>query len=460
MQRVRWWLVVAVWIAVAPAFGADGWAPAQRLDAYFDALAKHDLTSGSIAISEGGELRYQRTIGFARIENGKRDPADKVTRYRVGSVSKLFTAVLVMQLVEGGRVMLDSPLAEFYPDLPNALKLTYRDLLKHRSGLVDYTDEPTFDSWRTTPRTHEQMLDLITAGGNSFAPRERVEYNDSNYLLLGYTLEKVYSRSYGEIVRRQISNKLGLARTYLAGTGSAALESFSYQPNLDGSWGQVRDTDPSVLGGAAGMVSTASDLVRFMDALFTRRLVTEQSLTSMLNQDDGVGMGLWRYDIAGQEGYGHRGRTEGYRACVYHFPQRRLSIAYTSNASMLPIDELVDEVLMTIFDRAHVPPPLEPVKLTARQQADYLGTWASVDGSPRRTPFRSFRAPGHPIYLRMLAGTDTPVLRMMDHTYTLIPFGSDEFLSRELGLFLRFYPRSGEMVIRGPDWANYLKRSE
>jgi hypothetical protein len=60
----------------------------------------------------------------------------------------------------------------------------------------------------------------------------------------------------------------------------------------------------------------------------------------------------------------------------------------------------------------------------------------------------------------MLAGTDTPVLRMMDHTYTLIPFGSDEFLSRELGLFLRFYPRSGEMVIRGPDWANYLKRSE
>jgi D-alanyl-D-alanine carboxypeptidase len=460
MHRLREWLIVAACMVAAPVFGADGWAPAKKLDAYFDALAKNDLTSGSIAISENGVVRYQRTLGFARLDHGRPEPADEVTRYRVGSVTKLFTAVLVMQLVEKASIMLDSRVAEFYPDLPNALKLTYRDLMKHRSGLVDYTDEPTFNTWRTTPRTHEQMLDVIATGGASFTPRERVEYNNSNYLVLGYMLEKVYGRSYGEIVRRQISDKLGLQRTYLAGTGKASLESLSYQPNLNGSWGQVADSDPSIHGGAAGMVSTSLDLVRFIDALFAGKLVTQQSLTSMLNQDDDSGMGLWVYDVAGQSGFGHRGRIEGFRACVYHFPQRKLSIAVTTNASLLPIDELVDEVLATLFERGHQPPALVPVKLTARQQAEYIGTWSSADGAPRRSPFRSFRAAAHPIHLRILAATDTPVLRMMDHAYPLVAFGNDEFLSRELGLFLRFYPRTGEMVSRGPDWAYYFRRAE
>ena len=453
-------MLVAAWLAAAPVVGAEAWAPANRLDAYFDALAKNDLISGSIAISEGGVVRYQRTLGFARRGTGGLEPADEVTRYRVGSVTKLFTAVLVMQLVEGASVMLDTPVAEYFPDLPQALKLTYRDLMKHRSGLTDYTDEPSFDTWRRSPQSRAQMLEIITAGGARFAPRERVEYNNSNYLLLGYVLEKVYDRSYGEIVRRQISDKLGLQRTYLAGTGRTSLESVSYEPDLDGSWGQVPDSDPSVHGGAAGMVSTAADLVRFIDALFAGKLVTQQSLTSMLNQDDDSGMGLWPYDVAGQSGFGHRGRIEGFRACVYHFPQRKLSIAVTTNASLVPIDELADEVLATIFERGHQPPALVPLKLTARQQADYLGTWSSADGNPRRSPFRTFRPPAQRIDLRILAAGETPVLRMKDRAYPLVAYGDDEFLSRELGLFLRFYPRSGELVSRGPDWAYYFRRAE
>src|SRR5215510_7090829 len=133
MQPLRGWLVVAAFIAAVPAFAAEPWAPAKKIDAYLDALAKNDLTNGSIAISERGELRYQRSLGFARLENGRPDPADVATRYRVGSVTKLFTAVLVMQLVERASITLDTPLAEFFPDLPHAIKLNYRDLLTHRS---------------------------------------------------------------------------------------------------------------------------------------------------------------------------------------------------------------------------------------------------------------------------------------------------------------------------------------
>ena len=207
-------------------------------------------------------------------------------------------------------------------------------------------------------------------------------------------------------------------------------------------------------------MSTAADLVRFMDALFAGQLVSAESLSSMRIQDGGSGIGLWPYEVAGQSGLGHAGRVEGFRACVYHFPARGLSIAVTLNASLVPLDEIVDEVLTTVVERGHAAPAFVPLQLTARQQAEYLGTWSSTGGSPRHAPFRSFRVPAQPVYLRILAGTDTPVLRILDHAYPLVAFGNDEFLSRELGLWLRFYPRSGELVSRDADWAYYFKRAE
>lgn len=449
-------LLVAIPVGSAHA----AWGPAARLDAYFDALAHNDLTSGSIAISENGELKYQRVIGFARIHDGKREAADVVTRYRIGTATELFTATLVMQLVERASIMLDTPVAEFYPDVPNALKVKYRDLLQHRSGIADYTDEPTYDAWRRTPRTHAQMLELITTGRKTFEARERVEESQTNYLLLGYMLEKVYERPYDEILKRQIVDKFGLQRTYMAGAGSQSLESVSYRPNLDGTWGEVPDSDPSIHGGAAGAVSTAPDLVRFMDLLFGGKLVSPDSLSSMRNQDGGSGLGLWPYDVAGESGFGHRGRVDGYRACVYYFPRRKLSIAVTTNASLLPIDDLVDVVLATVFEKRHSPPAMMPLRLTAAQQANYLGTWHTADGSPRDSPFRNFRTPAHPIDLRVLAGDDAPLVRMNDRAFPMVPYGNDEFMVRELGMFLRFYPGSGELVSRDADWSYYLKRAQ
>ena len=117
---------------------------------------------------------YRRAVGFARIANGQQEPTDDATRYRIGPASQLFTAALAMQLVEGASITLDSKLAEFYPDLPNALDITYRDLLQHRSGLADYTGVADFERWRTTPKTHAEILQIIAAAGAKFPPRERV----------------------------------------------------------------------------------------------------------------------------------------------------------------------------------------------------------------------------------------------------------------------------------------------
>lgn len=457
-MRLFGWLLFACSFAL-PAGAAGAWAPAKKLDAYFDALAKHQLANGSIAISEKGVPVYQRSVGAAIISPQGNTPANDATRYRIGSVSKLFTATMIMQLAERASVTLDSKLAEFYPDLPNALDITYRDLLQHRSGLANYTETPDFETWRTTPKTHAEILKRIAAGGAKFPPRERVEYNNSNYLLLGYVLEQIYNKPYDEIVQNQITGKLGLARTYYTGTGIASLESISYELT-PGGWVAQASTNPSIHGGAGGMISSPADLTRFIDALFGGKLVTDHSLATMQNQDGGSGMGLWPYEVAGQTGYGHGGSIEAFRACVYYFPAKSLSIAYATNASVLSMDEIVDESLSLVFERGRKPPTFEPVKLTTHQQAEYLGTWRSADGMPKLTPYRQFKSPDQPIELTVKAGADALTISIQGHDFNLSALGDDEFALREIGYFLRFYPREDELVVRGPLWDYYLKRAK
>ena len=446
-------------IAGGAASGADLVAPAaKRLDAYFDALAKHELANGSIAISERGVLRYRRSVGSAIISSKGNEPADAGTRYRIGPVSRLYTATLVMQLVEGASITLDSKLAEFYPDLPNALEITYRDLLQQRSGLANYTDAPDFETWRTGPATHADLLKIIAGGGVKFPPRARVEDNDSNYLLLGYVLEKIYERSFDEILQRQITGKLGLARTYYAGGGITSLESISYRSSPTG-WVAQAPTDPSIHGGAGGLISTPADLVTFIDAVFTGKLLTEHSLASMRSQEGGSGMGLSPYAVAGQTGYGIGGDIEGFRACVYYFPEKKLAISYATNASVLSMDEIVDESLALVFERGRKPPTFEPVRLTGHGLAEYAGTWRTASGQPDNTPFRRFEAPDEPIVLVVKAGTDAALVTLNGRDFPLAALGNDEFSLREMGYFLRFNPRADELVVRGPERSYYLRRA-
>jgi D-alanyl-D-alanine carboxypeptidase len=364
---MRLMLAAGALIASNVACGADLVPPAaKKLDAYFDSLAALQLANGSIAISENGVVKYRRSVGFARIEDAT--PTDVATRYRIGAITELYTATMVMQLVESGSITLDSKLAEFYPDLPNALEITYRDLLRHRSGLSDYTDLASSGNWRIANNTHAELLGLIATQGVRFAPAERVERSASNYLLLGYVLEKIYERTPEEILQRQITGKLGLARTYFIGNGVAGLESTSYRRGPHG-WQSQIQTNYTVLGGAAGLVSTPADLVTFIDSLFAGKLVTGHSLASMRNQEGGSGMGLRPYQVAGQTALGNRGDVDGYQACVYYFPDKKIAISYATNAAVLPMEEIVNESLSLLFERGRRPPKLEAAKAPATSPA-------------------------------------------------------------------------------------------
>jgi D-alanyl-D-alanine carboxypeptidase len=354
MRRNHGLMSAFLCFACAPLLAAGSWGPAKKLDQYLDLLETSQRVSVAVAVSEKGTLRYERVIGFATIDKGVPQAADAGTRYRIGAVSNLFTAALVLLLAEKASITLDTPVAEFFPDVPNAITITYRDLLAQRSGLGDYRNSPGFAQWRTAPRTRDEMLRSIS--GTVFEPRARLEYSASNYLLLGYVLEKVHERPYEELVRRQIVEKLGLARTYVAGAGrSSTLEATAYLPSAQG-WVPQAQTDPSVAGGASSLFSNAVDLVRFMDALLAGKLVSGQSIASMRGEEGAPGLGLVPRQIADQAGFGSSDSADGFGAAVFHFPARGLSIACTSNASELPFDEVVAGILNAMLVRGYKPP--------------------------------------------------------------------------------------------------------
>lgn len=441
-----------------PTFSGD-WAPTPKLDAYFDALARHELANGSVAISEKGVVRYQRSVGFARMEGSAPVVATAKTRYRVGSVSKLFTATLVMQLAENGKVSLDDTVAHYSHTLPNASAISIRQLLQHRSGLPNYSDDAEFEAWRTKPRSEQTMLATIAGSGSRFKPGERVEYSNSNYLVLGYLLEKAYSAPYADILQSQLAIKLGLAQTYYLNSDVNRDESVSYS-FTPGGWVAQAFTDPSIHGGAGGVISTPVEMVRVVDALFAGKLVKPSSLASMQRQDGGSGMGLWPYTVAQHTGVGHGGRMEGFRACVYHFPDAGVTIAYATNASILSMDEIVDETLALVFEPKRKPSTFDRIPVSKARQSEIAGTWRSVKGIPANTPFRQFATPDQPLEL-ILKVTQEGLIGTLNGTdFPLVAVGEHEYMVEGIRYFLRAYPQRDELVVRGPEWAYFFRREK
>ena len=184
-----------------------------RLDAYFDAIEAADRFWGSVALSRNGEVIYARSVGNSDYENGKK--ASESSKYRIGSISKTFTSVLVMKAIEQGKLAPDQTIDAFFPSVPNAGKITIRHLLSHRSGIHNFTDDPDYLTWNTEPRAESEMVALIAERGSDFEPGSGVRYSNSNFVLLTFILEKVFAAPYAELLRQFICEPLGLDNTYM-----------------------------------------------------------------------------------------------------------------------------------------------------------------------------------------------------------------------------------------------------
>ena len=176
-----------------------------KLDEYFNVLEKNNKFMGSVAVSKNGTLLYQRSVGFSDVEGNKKP--NESSKYRIGSITKTFTAVLVMKATEKNLIRLDQTIESFFPSIKNASAITIRHLLSHRSGIHNVTDEKDYLTWNTQPQSEQMMMERLQRLDSDFAPDSKFSYSNSNYILLTFLLEKVFKESYPALVKKHIKSR-------------------------------------------------------------------------------------------------------------------------------------------------------------------------------------------------------------------------------------------------------------
>src|SRR5262247_1658477 len=189
-----------------------------KLDQFFDRLAEKNKAMGSLTIAKDGKVLYTRAIGYAQVDGPTKKPLTAASRFRIASITKTYTSVMILQLVEEGKLKLTDTLDKFFPQVPNAQKITILQILAHRSGIPNVRRDQA--TWKPgAPVTKDEMLALIVKGTPEFEPDTKHSYSNSGYFLLGLILEKVTGKPYAEALEERINSKIGLKDTYRA-TGS------------------------------------------------------------------------------------------------------------------------------------------------------------------------------------------------------------------------------------------------
>ena len=346
----------------------------EKLDAYFDTLANNNRFMGSVAVSKNNELIYSKSVGFSDIEQGLK--ANENSKYRIGSISKTFTAALVFKAVEENKLNLNQTIDKFFPSINNADKITITHLLYHRSGIPNFTDDKSYLDWNTQPKTEQEMIEIISKAGSDFEPDTKASYSNSNFVLLTYILEKIYKKPYSEILKEKIVNPVGLQNTYYGGKINIKNnECYSYK-YAEG-WKIESETDMSIPLGAGGIVSTPIDLNLFSEALFTGKIVSTNSLQQMKTIKDQFGMGLFVMPFYDQIGFGHTGGIDGFGSMFVYYPDSNISFAYTSNGINYNGNDIAIAVLSAVYNKPIEIPEFTTWTTTDEELNNYLGVYSS-----------------------------------------------------------------------------------
>jgi len=351
----------------------------QLADSLFNLAQKKQRAMGSVCIRKNGKIEYQRSFGWA--EALARVRSNDSTAYRIGSISKVFTSVIIHQLIEEKKLKLDQKLGEFFPDWKNVPQVTIAQLLNHSSGLHNITDDSVYATYYTSFQTHDEMLERITKNPLDFPPGSKHSYSNTNYVLLGYIIEQLSGDDYGTQVKKRIAKPLGLRRTYaFRSLGTQPNEARSYERSGN-EWKDAGETDWSIPHGAGALASTPADLTLFIHQLMTGKLVKDESLANMKKLNDGYGSGLFQFPFNNKKAWGHNGGIDGFSSMMVWMPEDSVSIACVFNG----LDTEMNDLLIGLFSIYYNYPYKIPdfsrpdVVLTSDELMLYPGTYSCKD---------------------------------------------------------------------------------
>lgn len=345
-----------------------------KLDSFFNAVSANSQVMGSVMIAKDGKSLYEKIIGYSQIDGDKKVPASLQTQYRIGSISKTFTAVMIFQLIEEKKISLNTKISRFFPQMPNADRITIEQLLTHTSGLSDHVNENR--EWITNPHTKAELLNKIAQVKPHFEPGEKQQYSNGGYLLLGYIVEKLTGKSYQAALKQRIIDKIGLKSTVAATiNNSQILEARPY--SFNGSWLPIKDIYfPNIIG-VGDILSKPQDLSIFINALVTGKLVSTQSYTEMKTFKDKnlFGMGLLRSPFYEKTLIGHNGGTYGSYSAMYIVPEDGATFTITTNGMNYALNDVLLVLLKAYYNR----PYQVPILLKDSDLNELLGNYQSEE---------------------------------------------------------------------------------
>lgn len=346
-----------------------------KADSLFTALESHHKAMGVVSLRHKGETVYTRSFGY---RDTPAQPLSEQTRFRVGSISKMFTSVLVFQLVEEGKLTLDTKLSQYFPQMPNADKITVENLLNHSSGLHNFTNDKSYGKLETKPQTQAQMLKGFSKQKPDFAPGSKHAYSNTNFVLLGYMVEKITGKPYADVLQTRIAEPLALTNTYYGGKIDLEKNECRSFTCVKDVWVTATETDMSIPHGAGSVVSTPADLSLFLEALFAEKLIKRETLDKMMEEKLGYGHGMFKYPFGKKAGYGHGGSIDGFRSEAAYFPAEDLSVALCCNGLNFSLNETMVGILSIYFNKPYTLPNMNRITLTPAQLARYEGVYAAA----------------------------------------------------------------------------------
>lgn len=356
-------LLVAVtlfWIPASLYAQGPGTFPpevAEEIQATLERQAEARGAPGAVVLIDAPQARFAGATGVSdRVTKTPLQPDDA---FQIGSITKMFTATVILQLAEEGVLTLDDPLSAWLPDaaagLPYGDQITLRHLLQHTSGVFNYTDDvDMLNAYLTNPTQTiepQAIIDqIIVLGKSVFEPGTDLSYSNTNYILLGLVIEAATGTSYAETLRSRVLEPVGMTHTFLKDLEPATSDVVHGYIRNGTLWMDVTDWNLSWAWAAGALVSTPSDLALFVRALFNGDLfASDETLAAMLDVEASgshqYGLGIMRDEWPGSQtiAWGHDGGTPGYISSLRYAPELDLvAVMLTNNGDQgMPLFPLV-----------------------------------------------------------------------------------------------------------------------
>ena len=367
-----------------------------------DSIAAAALKNGpvaalSIAVVRGSDTLVMKGYGLADVENEV--PATAQTVHRIGSVTKQFTAVAIMRLVEQRKLTLDDDVTKYVPNAPTrGRRVQIRHLLNHTSGIPSYTDVgPIFGRKIRMDLPHDSLLAIVRDDSLQFEPGAHFYYNNTAYYLLGMVIEKVTGKSYGDHLKEALFAPNGLSSTvYCSVNPVIKRRAHGYER---GPGGLVNASYISMdLPYAAGsLCSTVGDLVAWTRMLHGGKLVTPASLSAMITpvkltsgRAMQYGFGLFMDSLGSHRRIHHGGGINGFISELAYYPNDSLTVVVLANTSPAPSEQVADDIARVAFGMPPRTAPPRPTDLPiaadeiARFSGNYRLTWPNGSRRPTR----------------------------------------------------------------------------